>query len=152
MRNIWHFNLQSHKATLQDQKTVMWSYAVSLIWVWEILNLWVESRRPPSVCISALCSSCRVDSDFNYNDVTWFQKENVCLSLSTIHGGSESKSQNNITTSMWLFNSLWRHLWLSIVSLSQTSFHTQQNAHLRSNDCSCGFILKADSDDCLTEP
>ncbi len=38
--------------------------------------------------------------------------------------GSDSQSQPNKTASLCLFNSMWRHLWISVVSLRQTSFHT----------------------------
>ncbi len=46
------------------------------------------------------------------------------LSLSMMHGRSESQLQHNIKTSMCLFNSLWEHFWISVVSLSQTFLHT----------------------------
>ncbi len=54
----------------------------------------------------------------------WCNAKDVHLSLSTMHGGSESQSKHKITTSTWLFNSLWRHFWISVVLLSQTSVHT----------------------------
>ncbi len=60
-----------------------------------------------------------------HDNVMWFKAKNVWLSLSMMHCGSESQSQHNVTTSMWLLNSLWRHFWLSVASLSQTSLHTR---------------------------
>ncbi len=58
----------------------------------------------------------------------WFKAKNIYLSLSTVHGGSESQSRHNITTSMRLFNSLCRYFWISVVSLSQTSLHTHSHS------------------------
>ncbi len=42
--------------------------------------------------------------------------ENLCSSLHTMRGGSESQSQHNTTTSTWLFYSFWRHFWILVVS------------------------------------
>ncbi len=53
------------------------------------------------------------------------------LSLSMMHGWSESQSQHNLTTFMWLFNSLWWRFWLLVVSLSETalqSLYSRRNA------------------------
>ncbi len=69
----------------------------------------------------------------------WFQVRNICL-FPQCMVGKNLNHNTYITTSMWLFNSLWRHFWL-VVSLTQTSFHThftvgktppwQHNDHLR---------------------
>ncbi len=61
--------------------------------------------------------------EYRGDHVMWFQAKNVCL-FSMMHGGSESLSQHNTATPMWLFNSLWRHFWIWVVSLCQTFFHT----------------------------
>ncbi len=77
--------------------------------------VWAKARGRRNVCRSR----------WTYGDNRmWFKAKNVYLSISKMHRGSESQSQHNITTSMWLFNSLCGHFWILVVSLSQTSFHT----------------------------
>ncbi len=50
-----------------------------------------------------------------------------------MHGGSESQSQHSIPTIMWLFNTLWRHFWISVVSFSQTSERPMRKGSGKSN-------------------
>ncbi len=74
------------------------------------------------------------------------QAKNDYLSLSAMNSGSESQSLHNITTSIWLLNNFWRYCWISVVLLSQTSFHTQSTVGKTSpwqcDDCSCQLNLK----------
>ncbi len=130
-RNIWHFNWQNHVTE-----------PVSFIWVFKKaeFSLYVKKSRYLSVCVDASCSSavrrcvCPLQQEAGSrshcpvsthdNNVTQFYAKNIYLCLSTMNGGSESQLQHTVTTSMWLSNSFWRHFWISVVSLSQTSFHT----------------------------
>ncbi len=78
-----------------------------------------------------------------HNDnVMRFQAKNVYLSLSTTNGGS-SQSQHIIVTSLWLLNSFWGHIWISVVSLCQTSLYTHstvgETPPWQCNDGSCGL-------------
>ncbi len=54
-------------------------------------------------------SSCCPSSTHGDN-VMWFQAKNIYLSLTKMHIGSESQSQLNITTSMWVYNSWYRDI------------------------------------------
>ncbi len=87
----------------------------------------LSSKKQEAPLWPTACGSCCPASTHGDN-VMWLKMKNILLSFSMMHGWSESLSQHNITTPVWLFNSLWRHFWVSVVSLSQTFHHTHSTA------------------------
>ncbi len=104
-----------HSSFRPDSKTLFNSRSVSCISaVGRHLSTTARSKK------YRFGSHCPVCMNGDY--VMRFHAKNVYLSLFTMHGGSEPQSRHNITTSMWLFNSL-RHFWILIVLLRQTFLH-----------------------------
>ncbi len=115
-RNVWHFNRQSHitgplsfirvlknaEFSLYGEKKPL---SVCLCWCFMQLCNW--ETCPSSAAKGGGLSRC--PSSAHADHVMRFQAKNVHLSLSTTNSGSESQSQHNITTSVLLLNSFWRH-------------------------------------------
>ncbi len=60
-------------------------------------------------------------------------------------GGSESQSQHNLTTSMWLFNSLrdfFGFWWFHFTDFFPHTLRSRRSAPWWQNNCSCRFNLK----------
>ncbi len=68
----------------------------------------------------------------------------LCIAMAVTAKCRQNVNWHDMTTSAWLFNSLWRRFWLSLVFLSETAVHSLQrrNAHWQRNDYSHGIILK----------